>query len=157
MSFDSAWHFGKPIFQFPGRRQLSARVPGWFHKTPPECILREEGWVSSNCAKPIRRTRNHESDWFLKGPKFDKILGWLSDNGYNRYFDYGYLKDHVNSDLQAAQIVSDIRPKSKDVEAAYYQAKTYYNAFGSDRSKSVFDQVVNKVDAWMKDNKVETL
>ena len=97
------------------------------------------------------------SDWFLKGPKFDKILGWLSDNGYNRYFDYGYLKDHVNSDLQAAQIVSGIRPKSKDVEAAYYQAKSYYNAFGSNRSSNVFDQVVNKVDAWMKDNGVETL
>jgi hypothetical protein len=67
------------------------------------------------------------------------------------------LKDHVTSDLQAAQIVSDIRPKSKDVEAAYYQAKSYYNAFGSSRKSNVFDQVVNKVDAWMKDNKVETL
>jgi hypothetical protein len=108
-----------------------------------------QGWGHSKFKGP--------ADWFLKGPKFDKILGWVSDHGHNNYFDYGYLKDHVNSDFQAAQIVSDIRPKSKDVEPAYYQAKSYYNAFGSSRKSNVFDQVVNKVDAWMKDNKVETL
>ena len=97
------------------------------------------------------------SDWFLKGSKFDKILGWLSEHGYNRYFDYSYLKDHVTSDMQAYQIVSDIRPKSKGVDPAYYHVKSFYNAFGSSRNTNVFDQVVNKVDAWMKDNKVETL
>ena len=95
------------------------------------------------------------SDWFLKGSKFDKILGWIYENGYNRYFDYSYLKSHVSSDLQAVQIVSDIR-KGDEVEPAYYLAKSYYNAFGSNRDNNVFDQVVNKVDAWLKDNKIET-
>ena len=94
------------------------------------------------------------ADWFLKGSKFDKILGWIYENGYNRYFDYSYLKSHVSSDLQAVQIVSDIR-KGDEVEPAYYLAKSYYNAFGSNRDNNVFDQVVNKVDAWLKDNKIE--
>ena len=59
--------------------------------------------------------------------------------------------------MQAYQIVSDIRPKSKGEDPAYYHVKSFYNAFGSSRNTNVFDQVVNKVDAWMKDNKVETL
>jgi hypothetical protein len=98
---------------------------------------------------------NGPSDWFLKGTKFDKILGWMYKNGYNRYFDYSYLKDHVSSDLQTAQIVGDIR-KGDDVEPAYYLAKDYYNSFAQSRTSNVFDQVVNKVDAWLKDNKIET-
>ena len=95
------------------------------------------------------------SDWFLKGGKFDKILGWIYENGYNRYFDYSYLKSHVSSDLQTAQIVSDIR-KGDEVEPAYYLAKDYYNSFAQSRNSNVFDQVVNKVDSWLKDNKIET-
>ena len=95
------------------------------------------------------------SDLFLKGCKFDKILGLIYENGYNRYFDYSYLKSHVSSDLQTAQIVGDIR-KGDEVEPAYYLAKSYYNAFGSNRDNNVFDQVVNKVDGWLKDNKIET-
>ena len=95
------------------------------------------------------------SDWFLKGGKFDKILGWIYENGYNRYFDYSYLKSHVSSDLQTAQIVSDIR-KGDEVEPAYYLAKDYYNSFAQSRNSNVFDQVVSKVDAWLKDNKIET-
>ena len=95
------------------------------------------------------------SDWFLKGGKFDKILGWIYENGYNRYFDYSYLKSHVSSDLQTAQIVGDIR-KGDDVEPAYYLAKDYYNSFAQSRNSNVFDQVVSKVDAWLKDNKIET-
>jgi hypothetical protein len=95
------------------------------------------------------------ADWFLKGGKFDKILGWIYENGYNRYFDYSYLKSHVSSDLQTAQIVSDIR-KGDEVEPAYYLAKDYYNSFAQSRTSNVFDQVVNKVDGWLKDNKIET-
>ena len=95
------------------------------------------------------------ADWFLKGGKFDKILGWIYENGYNRYFDYSYLKSHVSSDLQTAQIVSDIR-KGDEVEPAYYLAKDYYNSFAQSRNSNVFDQVVNKVDGWLKDNKIET-
>ena len=133
------------VYDYKGNKSKKRDVNGMMY----QYYAYVQGWGHGKFKGP--------ADSFLKGPKFDKILGWLSDNGYNRYFDYGYLKDHVNSDLQAVQIVSDIRPKSKDVEPAYYQAKSYYNSFGSNRNSNVFDQVVNKVDAWMKDNKVETL
>ena len=95
------------------------------------------------------------ADWFLKGIKFDKILEWMYEHGHNHYFDYSYLKSHVSSDLQTAQIVGDIR-KGDDVEPAYYLAKDYYNSFAQSRNSNVFDQVVSKVDAWLKDNKIET-
>ena len=95
------------------------------------------------------------ADWFLKGIKFDKILEWMYEHGHNHYFDYSYLRSHVSSDLQTAQIVGDIR-KGDDVEPAYYLAKDYYNSFAQSRNSNVFDQVVNKVDAWLKDNKIET-
>ena len=95
------------------------------------------------------------ADWFLKGIKFDKILEWMYEHGHNHYFDYSYLRSHVSSDLQTAQIVGDIR-KGDDVEPAYYLAKDYYNSFAQSRNSNVFDQVVSKVDAWLKDNKIET-
>ena len=59
--------------------------------------------------------------------------------------------------MQASQIVSDIRPGSKDSEPAYYLVKSYYNAFGSERNTYVHDQVINKVAWWLKKHKVETL
>ena len=133
------------IYDYKGNRSKKRDVNGLMY----QYYAYVQGWGHSKFKGP--------ADWFLKGGKFDKILEWVYEHGHNNYFDYGYLKDHVNSDLQAAQIVSDIRPKSKDVEAAYYQVKSYYNAFGSSRKSNVFDQVVSKVDAWMKDNKVETL
>ena len=95
------------------------------------------------------------ADWFLKGIKFDKILEWMYEHGHNHYFNYSYLRSHVSSDLQTAQIVGDIR-KGDDVEPAYYLAKEYYNSFAQSRNSNVFDQVVNKVDSWLKDNKIET-
>ena len=106
-----------------------------------------QGWGHSKFKGP--------ADWFLKGIKFDKILEWMYEHGHNHYFDYSYLRSHVSSDLQTAQIVGDIR-KGDDVEPAYYLAKEYYNSFAQSRNSNVFDQVVNKVDAWLKDNKIET-
>ena len=96
------------------------------------------------------------SDWFLKGVKFDPILEWIYENHYNSIFSYDYLLKHVTSDLQTVQIISDISPGERGVEPAYYLVKSYYNAFGSSRGTYTHDQVVNKVDWWLKKNKVET-
>ena len=68
------------------------------------------------------------------------------------------MRWHVTSDLQAAQIVANLSPGDKDVEPAYYLAKDYYNSFGANRDRNVvFDYCVTKVEAWMRDNKIETL
>ena len=104
--------------------------------------------------RAMRDSKEGASKQFVRD--FKKAFAKSSkENGYNRYFDYSYLKSHVSSDLQTAQIVSDIR-KGDEVEPAYYLAKEYYNSFAQSRNSNVFDQVVNKVDAWLKDNKIET-
>ena len=88
----------------------------------------------------------------------DKILQHFYHHGHHKIFEYSYLKWHVTSDLQAAQIVANLSPGDKDVEPGYYLAKDYYNSFGEYTSRNVvFDYVVTKVEAWMRDNKIETL
>ena len=131
------------IYDYKGNKSKKRDVNGLMY----QYYAYVQGWGHGKFKGP--------SDWFLKGTKFDKILGWIYENGYNRYFDYGYLKDHVSSDLQTAQIVGDVR-KGDEVEPAYYLAKDYYNSFAQSRTSNVFDQVVNKVDSWLKDNKIET-
>ena len=131
------------VYDYKGNKSKKRDVNGLMY----QYYAYVQGWGHGKFKGP--------SDWFLKGGKFDKILGWIYENGYNRYFDYGYLKDHVSSDLQTAQIVGDVR-KGDEVEPAYYLAKDYYNSFAQSRTSNVFDQVVNKIDAWLKDNKIET-
>ena len=131
------------VYDYKGNKSKKRDVNGLMY----QYYAYVQGWGHGKFKGP--------SDWFLKGGKFDKILGWIYENGYNRYFDYSYLKSHVSSDLQTAQIVGDIR-KGDLVEPAYYLAKDYYNSFAQSRTSNVFDQVVNKVDAWLKDNKIET-
>jgi hypothetical protein len=47
-------------------------------------------------------------------------------------------------------------PGSKDEEPAYYLVKDYLNSFGSQRGGDRESMVVNKVEWWLKKNKVET-
>ena len=100
----------------------------------------------------------YKNDWDWTRDKGDKILNWIYSSGkYSSPFDYDYLKYHINTDLQAVQVVGNIRPGSKDVEPAYYLVKSYLNAFGA-RGKSRRDEdiLINKVEWWLKKNKVET-
>ena len=72
-------------------------------------------------------------------------------------FDYDYLQYHVTTDLQASQIVANIIPGDDDVEPAYYLVKDFLNAFDA-RGKNRRDEdiVINKVNWWLKKNKVKT-
>ena len=103
------------------------------------------------------------ADWFLEGADekssgYDPILAYFYNNHHHKLMDYSYLKWNVTSDLQAAQIVANLRKGQKDVEPAYYLAKDYYNSFGESHNRNaVFDKVVTKVQAWMDKNKIETL
>ena len=122
-----------------------AREP---HKLMYQYYAYVQGWGHSK----------YKNDFAWRSDKGDKLLNWIQTSGkYSSPYDYDYLKKHVNSDMQASQIVSDIRPGSKDSEPAYYLVKSYYNAFGSERNTYVHDQVINKVAWWLKKHKVETL
>jgi hypothetical protein len=131
------------VYDYKGNKSKKRDVNGLMY----QYYAYVQGWGHGKFKGP--------ADWFLKGSKFDKILEWMYEHGHNHYFDYSYLRSHVSSDLQTAQIVGDIR-KGDDVEPAYYLAKDYYNSFAQSRNSNVFDQVVSKVDAWLKDNKIET-
>jgi len=59
--------------------------------------------------------------------------------------------------LQAAQVVANIRPGSKDEEPAYYLVKDYLNSFGSrGKNRRNEDMLINKVQWWLIKNKVST-
>ena len=131
------------VYDYKGNKSKKRDVNGLMY----QYYAYVQGWGHGKFKGP--------ADWFLKGIKFDKILEWMYEHGHNHYFDYSYLRSHVSSDLQTAQIVGDIR-KGDDVEPAYYLAKDYYNSFAQSRNSNVFDQVVSKVDSWLKDNKIET-
>ena len=71
------------------------------------------------------------ADWFLKGIKFDKILEWMYEHGHNHYFDYSYLRSHVSSDLQTAQIVSDIRKDDENTVVKKQDSWTFEKTISS--------------------------
>jgi len=99
----------------------------------------------------------YKNDWDWRSDKGDKILNWVQTSGYNDgIFDYDYLKYHVNTDMQASQVVGNIRPGSKDEEPAYYLVKDYLNSFSTRRGGRDEDMLVAKVQWWLDKNKVET-
>ena len=95
------------------------------------------------------------ADWFIKGTKKDPILKWFWSKKHYA-LKYDYLLYHVTTDLQAVQIVSNIRPGSKDVEPAYYLVKDYLNSFGDRRGGRNESILLNKVEWWLEKNKVQT-
>jgi hypothetical protein len=46
----------------------------------------------------------------------------------------------------------------ESVEPAYYLMKNYFNSFGLNINRNkLFDRAERELDAWMKNNKIETL
>ena len=94
----------------------------------------------------------------IYGIAIHKILNWIYSSGkYSSPFDYDYLKYHVTTDIQASQVVANIRPGSKNEEPAYYLVKDYLNMFGA-RGKNRENEkiLINKVEWWLNKNKVQT-
>jgi hypothetical protein len=99
----------------------------------------------------------YKNDWDWRSDKSQPVLKNIQNSSiYTSLFDYDYLKGHVTTDIQASQIVANIMPGSKDEEPAYYLVKDYLNSFGSQRGGDRESMVVNKVEWWLKKNKVQT-
>jgi hypothetical protein len=100
----------------------------------------------------------YKNPWDWRSDRSQPVLQNIQNSSiYTSLFDYDFLQYHVTTDLQASQVVANIRPGSKDEEPAYYLVKDYLNSFGT-RGKSRRDEeiLINKVDWWLKKNKVET-
>ena len=122
-----------------------AREP---HKLMYQYYAYVQGWGHSK----------YKNDWDWTDDESDKILNWIYSSGkYSSPFDYDYLKYHVTTDIQASQVVANIRPGSKDEEPAYYLVKDYLNMFGA-RGKNRENEkiLINKVEWWLNKNKVQT-
>ena len=99
----------------------------------------------------------YKNSWDWRSDKSQPVLHNIQISSiYTSLFEYDYLQYHVNTDLQASQIVANIMPGSRDEEPAYYLVKDYLNAFGARRGNRDEDMLVNKVDWWLKKNKVQT-
>ena len=100
----------------------------------------------------------YKNKWDWRSDKSQPVLQNIQNSSiFSSLFDYDYLEYHVKTDLQASQVVANIRPGSKDVEPAYYLVKDYLNAFGA-RGKNRRDEdiLTNKVHWWLTKNKVKT-
>ena len=68
-------------------------------------------------------------------------------------FDYDYLQYHVTTDLQKSQVVGNLYKGQKNVEPILFSKRLF--KYG--KSQRDEDILINKVDWWLKKNKVKTL
>lgn len=100
----------------------------------------------------------YKNNWDWRSDKSQPVLQNIQNSSiYTSLFDYDFLQYHVTTDLQASQVVANIRPREKDVEPAFYLVKDYLNAFGTRGNNKRDEEIlINKVDWWLNKNKVET-
>jgi len=73
--------------------------------------------------------------------------------GYNMFFMQGAL-----AALEVSKNIEDRIANGEFVEPAYYMMKEYFNSFGMDTKRSrVFNAAVKKLEAWMQDNKLDSM
>ena len=100
----------------------------------------------------------YKNKWDWRDDRSQPVLSNIQNSSiFTSLFDYDYLQYHVTTDLQASQVVGNLYKGQKNVEPAYYLVKDYLNSFGA-RGKSQRDEsiLINKVDWWLKKNKVKT-
>ena len=129
---------------YQGKASGKAREP---NKLMYQAYAFVQGWGHSK----------YKNNWAWRSDKSQPVLQNIQNSSiYTSLFDYDYLRGHVTTDLQASQIVANIMPGSKDEEPAYYLVKDYLNSFNSQRGGDRESMLVNKVEWWLKKNKVQT-
>ena len=78
---------------------------------------------------------------------------WNDITGYTMFFWQGAM-----AALEVSKHIRDMQANGESIEPAYYLMKEYFNNFGMETSRSrIFNAAVEKLEAWMKDNQIETL
>lgn len=78
---------------------------------------------------------------------------WNDIRGYTAIFWEGAMIA-----LGLSKMVEDMIANDEPVEPAYYIAKEWFNNHGKDTNRSrLFNAAVEKLEKWMKDNKIDTL
>jgi hypothetical protein len=96
--------------------------------------------------------------WIEMKKKFGPIVGkFYGGEFYNEMTDVISIKASYYA-YEVSKQVADKVANDEEVEPAYYELKTYFNAFGMDYNRSrIFNSAVDKLENWMKSNKIETL
>ena len=78
---------------------------------------------------------------------------WNDIRGYTAIFWEGAMIA-----LGLSKMVEDMVANDEPVEPAYYITKEWFNNHGKDYNRSrLFNAAVEKLEKWMKDNKIDTL
>jgi hypothetical protein len=93
--------------------------------------------------------------WIEMEKKFGKLVGkFYGGEFYNEMTDVMSEKAAYYA-YEVSEQIADKVANSEEVEPAYYEMKAYFNAFGMDSDRSrIFDNAVNKLENWMKSNKI---
>ena len=96
--------------------------------------------------------------WIEMEKKFGKLVGkFYGGEFYNEMTDVISIKAAYYA-YEVSKSIQDKVANGEDVEPAYYELKTYFNAFGMDYNRSrIFNSAVSLLEEWMKSNKIETL
>ena len=96
--------------------------------------------------------------WIEMEKKFGVLVGkFYGGTFYNEMTNVMSEKSAYYA-YEVSKQVEDKVANGEEVEPAYYEMKSYFNAFGMDYSRNrIFNGAVDKLEDWMKSNKIETL
>ena len=96
--------------------------------------------------------------WVEMKKKFGKVAGkFYGGDFYDEMSNVTFEKAAYYA-YEVSKQITDKVVNDEEVESAYYEMKAYFNAIGmnSNRSK-IFDSSVNKLEKWIKSNKIKTI
>lgn len=96
--------------------------------------------------------------WTEMEKKFGSTVGkFYGGRFYNEMTDTIYTKAAYYA-YEVSKQIEDKAANGEEVEPAYYELKSYFNAFGMNYNRSrIFDSAVTKLEEWIKKNKINTL
>lgn len=96
--------------------------------------------------------------WIEMEKKFGKLVGkFYGGDFYNEMTNVMFEKAAYYA-YEVSKHIEDKANNGEDVEPAYYELKSYFNAFGMDYNRSrIFSSAVDKLTIWMNSNNIKTL
>jgi hypothetical protein len=96
--------------------------------------------------------------WIEMKQKFGDIVGKFYGGEFYNAMTNPMAEKSAYYAYEVSKHVSDMVANEESVEPAYYLMKNYFNSFGLNINRNkLFDRAERELDAWMKNNKIETL
>ncbi len=96
--------------------------------------------------------------WIEMKQKFGENVGKFYGGDFYNAMTNPMAEKAAYYAYEVSKHVSDMVANGESVEPAYYLMKEYFNNFGlSINRNKIFDRAEKELDAWMKNNKIETL